>query len=156
MPAIRQRLWWTLAGFGAVTMAALLFAPLVGSTTLHLGSVFDRSIPYADNIDEQIFFVARLPRVLAAALVGSSLALAGVVFQALLRNPLASPDTLGVSAGASLGAMIAITFGSDFSALGVSTVPLASFAGAMGALLIVFGLSAARRRGTSTMVLLLG
>ena len=146
----------TLAGFGTLTAAACLFAPLVGSTHIHLGRAFDRSMPYADNIDAQIFFVARLPRVLAAALVGSALALSGVVFQALLRNPLASPDTLGVSAGASLGAMMAITFNLDFSLLGISAVPLASFAGSMGALTIVYGLSAARRRGTSTMVLLLG
>ena len=111
--------------------ARACFAPLVGSTRIHLGAVFDRSIPYADNIDAQIFFVARLPRVLAAALVGSALALSGVVFQALLRNPLASPDTLGVSAGASLGAMLAITFNVDFSLLGVSAVPLASFAGSL-------------------------
>lgn len=147
---------WTLAGFGTLAALACLFAPLVGSTRIHLGTVFDRSIPYADNIDAQIFFVARLPRVLAAALVGASLALSGVVFQALLRNPLASPDTLGVSAGASLGAMMAITFNLDFSLLGISAVPLASFAGSMGALTIVYGLSAARRRGTSTVVLLLG
>jgi ABC-type Fe3+-siderophore transport system permease subunit len=153
---LRQRLAWTLVGFGTLAAAACLLAPLVGSTSISLTRVFDRSIPYADNIDAQIFFIARFPRVLAAALVGSSLAVAGVVFQALLRNPLASPDTLGVSAGASLGAMLAITFGSDFSALGISTVTLASFAGSMGALLIVFGLSSARRRGTSTMVLLLG
>ena len=108
--------------------------------------MFDRSIPFADNVDAQIFFVARLPRVLAAALVGSGLALAGVVFQALLRNPLASPDTLGVSAGAALGAMLAITFHADFSLLGVSAVPLASFAGSLGALAIVYGLSAAPAR----------
>jgi len=146
----------TLAGFGTLAVAACLFAPLVGSTHIDLGRAFDRSIPYGDNIDAQIFFVARLPRVLAAALVGSALALSGVVFQALLRNPLASPDTLGVSAGASLGAMMAITFNLDFSLLGISAVPLASFAGSMGALTIVYGLSAARRRGTSTMVLLLG
>jgi iron complex transport system permease protein len=153
---VRQRLVWTLAGFGALALAACLFAPLVGSTRIHLGAVFDRSIPYADNIDAQIFFVARLPRVLAAALVGSALALSGVVFQALLRNPLASPDTLGVSAGASLGAMMAITFNFDFSVLGISAVPLASFAGSLGALTIVYGLSTARRRGTSAIVLLLG
>ena len=153
---MRRRLWWTLAGFGTLALGACLLAPLVGSTRIHLSAVFDRSTPYADNIDAQIFFVARLPRVLAAALVGSALALAGVVFQALLRNPLASPDTLGVSAGASLGAMIAITFNLDFSFLGISAVPLASFVGSMGALVIVYGLSAARRRGTSTMVLLLG
>jgi iron complex transport system permease protein len=145
----------TLGAFAALLFASCLLGPLVGSTPISLWRVFDRSIPLADNVDAQIFFVARLPRVLAAALVGSSLALAGVVFQALLRNPLASPDTLGVSAGASLGAMLAITFNVNFSLLGVTAVPLASFAGSLGALAIVYGLSAARRRGTSTMVLLL-
>jgi iron complex transport system permease protein len=93
--------------------------------------------------------------VLAAALVGSGLALSGVVFQALLRNPLAASDTLGVSAGAALGAMLAITFHVDFTLLGVSALPLASFAGSLGAIGIVFALSAARRRGTSSTVLLL-
>src|SRR5215831_17201665 len=154
--AVRVRLAWTIAVFGTIAFLACLLAPLVGSTPIHLSTVFDRSTPYADNIDAQIFWVARLPRVLAAALVGSSLALAGVVFQALLRNPLASPDTLGVSAGASLGAMIAITFNLDFSLFGVTAVPVASFIGSFGALGIVYGLSAARRRGTSTIVLLLG
>ena len=153
---VRRRLLWTVAGFGTLAVAAVLLAPLVGSTHISLAAAFDRSIPYADNIDAQIFFVARLPRVLAAALVGSALALSGVVFQALLRNPLASPDTLGVSAGAALGAMMAITFSVDFSLLGISAVPLASFAGSMGALAIVYGLSTARRRGTSAVVLLLG
>jgi iron complex transport system permease protein len=153
---LRTRLVLTLAGFGVLAIVTCVLAPLVGSTRISLVRAFDRSIPFADNVDAQIFFVARLPRVLAAALVGSALALSGVVFQALLRNPLASPDTLGVSAGASLGAMMAITFNLDFSLLGISAVPLASFAGSMGALTIVYGLSTARRRGTSTMVLLLG
>jgi iron complex transport system permease protein len=128
---------------------------MVGSTPIHLSRVFSRSIPFADNVDAQIFFIARLPRVLAAALVGSGLALSGVVFQALLRNPLAASDTLGVSAGAALGAMLAITFHVDFTLLGVSALPLASFAGSLGAIGIVFALSAARRRGTSSTVLLL-
>src|SRR5205809_4415349 len=140
---VRRRLIWTIAGFGTLAVAACLFAPLVGSTRIHLSAVFDRSIPYADNLDAQIFFVARLPRVLAAALVGSALALSGVVFQALLRNPLASPDTLGVSAGASLGAMMAITFNVDFTLLGVTAVPVASLIGSFGALGILYGLSAA-------------
>ena len=85
-------------------------------------------MPFADNVDAQIFFVARLPRALAAALVGGTLAAAGVVFQGLLRNPLATPYTLGVSAGASLGAMLAITFG---AALPVGGVAIASLAGAL-------------------------
>jgi iron complex transport system permease protein len=154
-PDIRRRLIVSLAVFGSVAAVAGVLAPLVGSTPIRLAAVFDRSIPFAQNVDAQIFFVARLPRVLAAALVGAALALSGVVFQALLRNPLASPDTLGVSAGAALGAVLAITFDADFSLLGVTAVPLASFAGSLGALVIVYGLSAARRRGTSTLVLLL-
>ena len=149
------RLVRTLIGFGAMAILAIVVAPLVGGTPISLARVFDRSVPFADNLDAQIFFVARLPRVFAAALVGSSLALAGVVFQALLRNPLASPDTLGVSAGASLGAMLAIIFHADFAILGVTAVPLASFAGAVGALAIVYALSAARHRGSSSTVLLL-
>ena len=116
-------------------------APLVGSTPISLRRVFDRSIPFADNVDAQIFFVARLPRALAGALVGATLAAAGVVFQALLRNPLATPFTLGVSAGAALGAMLAITFACDARLAGVSAVPLASFAGSLGAVAIVYALA---------------
>jgi iron complex transport system permease protein len=145
----------TVLGFGALAAGACLLAPLVGSTPVSLGTVFDRSIPFDRNVDAQIFFVARLPRVLAAALVGSCLAISGVVFQALLRNPLASPDTLGVSAGAALGAVVAITWGADFSMIGISAVPLASFAGSLGALAIVYGMAAARRRGAPTTTLLL-
>src|SRR6187431_3446584 len=113
---VRRRLFWTVAGFGTLAFLACLLAPLAGSTPIQLRAVFDRSIPFADNVDAQIFFVARLPRVLAAALVGAAFATAGVVFQALLRNPLATPFTLGVSAGASLGAMLVIILGISFSA----------------------------------------
>jgi len=83
------------------------------------------------------------------------LSLSGVVFQALLRNPLAAPDTLGISAGASLGAMLVLTAHADFTVFGVSVVPLATFAGALGALAIVFVLALAKGRGTSSTVLLL-
>ena len=152
---LRRRLLATVAGFGALTIAVCLTAPLIGSTTIHLSRVFDRTIPFADNVDAQVFFVARLPRVLASALVGSAFAIAGVVFQAFLRNPLASPDTLGVSSGATLGAVIVITFHLDTAVLGVSAVPVATFAGAAGALGIVYAMSIARRRGTSSTVLLL-
>jgi cobalamin transport system permease protein len=152
---LRRRLLATVAGFGALTIAVCLTAPLIGSTTIHLSRVFDRTIPFADNVDAQVFFVARLPRVLASALVGSAFAIAGVVFQAFLRNPLASPDTLGVSSGATLGAVVVITFHLDTAVLGVSAVPVATFAGAAGALGIVYAMSVARRRGTSSTVLLL-
>jgi iron complex transport system permease protein len=152
---VRGRLIVTAAGFGGLLLAAIVGAPLLGSTSITLSRVFDRSIPFADNTDAQIFFVARLPRVLAATLVGGSLAMAGAVFQALLRNPLATPDTLGVSSGAALGAMLAIAFHFDFAIAGFSSVSLSSLLGSLGALAIVYMLSTARRRGLSTTVLLL-
>jgi iron complex transport system permease protein len=137
--------------FGAMA-AAVLAAPFIGSTSIQFSRVFSRTIPFADNIDAQIFFIARLPRALAAALVGGTLAAAGVVFQGLLRNALATPYTLGVSAGASLGAMVAITFGAGWVVGGVAS---ASLAGAFLAVAIVYMLASARHRGLSTTVLLL-
>jgi iron complex transport system permease protein len=136
----------------ALMVAAVLLSPLVGSTTIALSRAFSREIPFAENVDAQIFFIARLPRALAAALVGGTLAAAGVIFQGLLRNPLATPYTLGVSAGASLGAMTAITFG---AALPVGGVAGASLAGALLAVAIVYSPARARHRGISTTVLLL-
>lgn len=133
-------------------VAAIVLSPLVGSTSISLARAFDRSVPFADNIDAQIFFIARLPRALAGALVGGTLAAAGVVFQGLLRNALATPYTLGVSAGASLGAMIAITFGASLPWL--SAAP-ASLAGAMLAVSVVYLLASAKHSGLSTTVLLL-
>src|SRR5438046_1399142 len=140
---IRTRLFITVAAFGAVLAAAVVVAPVIGSTSISLARAFDRSIPFRDNPDAQILFIARLPRVVAAALVGGSLAAAGVVFQALLRNPLASPDTLGVSSGAALGAMLAITFHFDFPVGGLSAVPLAGFVGSVFALAVLDGLATA-------------
>jgi iron complex transport system permease protein len=152
---IGRRLATTLLVFGGLALAAIVGAPLIGSTPISLARVFDRSIPFADNIDAQIFFVARLPRTLAGALVGAMLASAGVVFQGLLRNPLATPFTLGVSAGAALGAMLTITFGWSVAWLGAPAAPLASFAGSLMAVAIVYSLATARHRGLSTNVLLL-
>ncbi len=155
MTSIRARLTVAVGWYGAMLLAALVAGPLAGSTHVSLATAFDRSIPFADNVDAQIFFIARLPRVVAAAIVGGSLAAAGVVFQALLRNPLASPDTLGVSTGAALGAMIAITFHLDVPLAGLPAVPLSSVLGSVGALGVVYALATARRRGMSTTVLLL-
>jgi iron complex transport system permease protein len=153
--SIRRRIAITWLGFGVGAIFICLFAPLIGSTSIHFRRVFDTSIPFADNTDAQIFFVARLPRVLAGAMVGAALAASGVVFQALLRNPLATPFTLGVSAGAALGAMLALTLNLPSGIVGFSAVPIASFAGSLGAVAIVYGLARARRQGLSTNVLLL-
>ena len=152
---IRRRIAVVVLAFLALTLVVLVFAPTVGSTSIALSKVFDRSLAWDSNVDAQIFFVARLPRVLSGALVGAALAAAGVVLQAMLRNPLATPFTLGVSAGAALGAMIAIALGLDVGALGVSSVPIASFIGSLIAIAIVYALATSQRRGLSTNVLLL-
>jgi iron complex transport system permease protein len=152
---IRTRLAMTLAAYGALAAGTCLLAPLVGSTNISLTRVFDRSIPFADNVDAQIFFVARMPRVLAGAVVGATLASAGVVLQALLRNPLATPFTLGVSAGAALGAILVISFGSAVALGPLSPVPLASLGGAFVAGAIVYALATRPGRPMSTSVLLL-
>ncbi|HET8773976.1 MAG TPA: iron chelate uptake ABC transporter family permease subunit, partial [Thermoanaerobaculia bacterium] len=147
MNTVAQRLTRAVLIFGAAAAGAILTAPLIGSTSMSLRRAFDFSIPFADNPDAQIFFIARLPRTLAGALVGSTLAAAGVVFQGLLRNALATPFTLGVSSGAALGAMLAITFAPALAWAGVPLAPLASFAGSLVAVAIVYLLASARHRG---------
>lgn len=152
---LRRGLPW-LAGTALVAVLAVALAPFIGQTPLSFARVFSLSVPFADNIDAQIFFLARLPRSLAAALVGGTLAAAGVVFQGLLRNPLATPYTLGISAGASFGAMAAITFGALLPlGLPMGGVAGASLAGALLAVLVVYALATARHSGLSTTVLLL-
>jgi iron complex transport system permease protein len=152
---VRRQLAVVVPSFGLVTLVVLVTAPMLGSTAINLVRVFDPSVPWADNVDAQIFFVARLPRVLAGALVGSTLAAAGVVLQALLRNPLATPFTLGVSASAALGAMLAIAFNLDVSLFGTAAVSIASFVGSLVGTAIVYLLATRINKALSTNVLLL-
>jgi iron complex transport system permease protein len=95
-----------------------------------------------------------LPRLAMGTLAGAGLAMAGAMFQALFRNPLASPSTLGVSSGASLGATIALLLTGGGLWLGIPKVSLAAFAGAMICVAVVY-VAAGLRRGQSTGVLLL-
>ena len=114
-------------------LIVLLVVPWIGST-----GVTWRNVWAGVNPDRQIFVVARLPRILFGALVGGSLAMAGVLFQAILRNSLADPFTLGVSAGSSLGAFIAIWLGLETVVWGVAMVSVAAFIGAFLTILLVF------------------
>src|SRR5688572_1815337 len=98
---------WRPAVASALFMALILAVlPLIGSAAIDYGRAFAGLSP-----DREILFQARIPRVLLAGLAGGSLALAGVIFQALLRDALAEPYTLGIASGSSLGAVIAICFG---------------------------------------------
>lgn len=135
--------------FAALLVAAIT-AVTVGSRHLDLAGALRGISP-----DREIFMELRLPRALLALWTGGSLALAGVLFQALLRNALATPYTLGVSGGASLGAVLAIVFG--WSAVGgVSAVSLAACAGSAAVLALNVALASSRGRLSSVSLLLAG
>jgi len=108
------------------------------------------------NPDYEILVHIRLPRVALAAVVGAALACSGVVFQALLRNPLADPYILGISSGAGLGAMLAVIAGFNWTFLGRSPVGGFAFAGAMGTVWLVWWLGRLAGRGQMTGLLLAG
>jgi len=115
-----------------VLAAVLLIAPLIGDQGLSL-----RGILSSGSTERDILVLVRLPRILFGALVGGALAVAGVLFQALLRNSLATPFTLGISSGSSLGAVIAIWLGLDVAFLGLPVI-LFAFAGALLTVVLVF------------------
>ena len=103
---------------------------------LHLASR-PRGVPPSTAV---ILFQLRLPRVLLAAMVGAGLASAGVLFQALFRNPMADPAIIGVSSGAAMGAIAAILAGAG-TALGGLGVPAAAFCGALATAFFVYRLA---------------
>lgn len=128
----------------ALLVVVAIVAPLIGSTHIELRRVFAHVSP-----DYEIFFYARLPRVVLALIAGGALSMTGVLFQCMLRDPLAEPYTLGVSSGASVGAVLGICFG-------MRAVGLVSLAGAGGVLLIVLGVAVEGRRLSSFTLMLTG
>jgi iron complex transport system permease protein len=120
-------------------VVVLAIAPWIGSADASLSGVLNRASP-----DYEIFMVARLPRILFAALSGGALAVAGVLFQAVLRNSLATPFTLGVSSGSSFGAVLAIWAGLDIVVLGIPFISLSAFFGALVTISLVFMIARSR------------
>jgi iron complex transport system permease protein len=139
--------------FGAVPISPLVTAQVLLDAT-HVFH-FPQTWPAADQI---ILVQLRLPRVLGAALVGASLATAGVLFQGLLRNPLADPFLLGTSSGAALGASLGflLPWAYTVSWLGFGLVPAFAFAGALVAVALVYWLAAGRRQTPVVTLLLAG
>jgi iron complex transport system permease protein len=138
-----NRFWLALALSTLIALAVLCLAPLIGSAQVNYARAFAGQSP-----DHEILFDARLPRVLLALLAGGALAVAGVLFQALLRDALATPYTLGISSGASLGVVLAICLG--------LRVWVFSFAGAALVLLLVMAVASEGRRMSSFTLLLAG
>lgn len=130
-------------------VAVLLVAPLIGDKGVSLHGVLS-----AGSTDRDILILVRLPRILFGALVGGALAVAGVLFQALLRNSLATPFTLGISSGSSLGAVIAIALGLDVLFLGIPMISVFAWIGAMLTIVLVFFI-ARSNGGLPTFTLLL-
>ena len=153
------RLWEYLL-FTLVTLAVLCLCVCVGSVRIPLADTlayFAAKLPGGETPVGLVSSILpiRLPRVLCVALTGAALSLAGAAMQGLLKNPLADGSTLGVSSGASLGAVIAIAFG--------VTLPGLPFAGTMGmaivfaflSLLVILGLSYKLDRSLSTNTIIL-
>lgn len=111
------------------TLAILCISPYLG---LHNSSA---------EIQHHILTQLRIPRILFTFLAGSGLALCGMVFQAMFHNPLATPFTLGVASGASLGAAIYVYLGFSFTLLGIDGGTFAAFTGALLAISFVYGVS---------------
>jgi len=131
-----------LAVLAVLALVVLAVAPAIGVKAIPLSAIFD---PAHGGAESEIFWRMRAPRVCASFLAGAALAVSGMVFQAIFRNPLAEPFTLGVASGASLGAAIYVRFGLISTVLGLSGVTASAFGGAVLSILLVYGLTSLRR-----------
>ncbi|MGE0349972.1 FecCD family ABC transporter permease [Hydrogenophaga sp.] len=139
-----------------VLLAGVLVALTQGRTDIplaDLGSLVWSMLQGAPAPDEQVQTIVwqiRVPRTLAAIAVGAALAVAGTAFQGLFRNPLVSPDILGASGGAALGAVLGIFF--SFGVLGIQA---SAFAGGLLAVALVYSVGSTVRHGDPVLVLIL-
>jgi iron complex transport system permease protein len=140
----------TLLLLAILAVAVLATMPFVGVQSVPFSALWSP----ADDTTAFILWKLRIPRVLMAFVAGAGLAVSGMAFQAVFRNPLATPFTLGVASGASLGACVYIAIGASFSFLWVSGSSWFAFGGAILAIALVFGLTRLQRGfSTSTMLL---
>lgn len=137
-------------------LVVVLSCPLLGPTTIDYRKVFGFLVALPGGQDAQIFFSVRLPRNFLAALAGAAMACAGVVFQAVLRNPLACPFTLGVAGGSSFGAVLAILLGLGTLSFGFPAVTFFSFLGALLSIGMVYALASMLRSFSAVTLLLAG
>lgn len=136
-----------------VALLAFLLSVRLGHVSLSTAEAWRALMGGGDPTHRRILLEIRLPRACLGLLVGGGLALAGSVFQALLRNPLAEPYILGISGGSAAGAVLALSLG--WVSISSGLLPAAAFAGALLAVLLVFKVAAAADRGMDVRVLLL-
>lgn len=130
-PPLRLRLIWSIGILLVLLAVATGVALAIGRQPLEFSKILN------DPFARTLFFRLRLPRVLMGLVIGASLALTGASLQALFRNPLADPYTLGVSGGGAVGASIAFAMGWGARVLGIPLAFVASFAGAVLAVMLV-------------------
>lgn len=130
-----------------------LFLLILSAASLFIGTV---KVAPQEMLTSPILWTIRLPRILLAALAGILLATSGVILQGVLRNPLADPYILGVSAGAGVGAALGISTKINLTFLGMSTVPLLAFFFALLAVLVVYQLSRLSSRNSPETLILAG
>jgi iron complex transport system permease protein len=131
-------------------VSSIVITPLIGESNINLTEAFSHS----GSMSFEILFGVRLPRIIFTFLVGGGLALIGAIYQALLRNDLATPYTLGVSSGGAFGAVLAIKTGLVFQIFGLSTITIFSVLGSLLSILIIY-IVARNRSGISTFTLIL-
>lgn len=141
------------AGTGSVSVPPGTIAKIIVSRIPGLGAALERDWSPAF---ETIVWQIRVPRVLLSGLAGASLAAAGAAFQGLFRNPMADPYVLGASSGASVGAALAVIFAPALGFLGLGTVPVAAFAGAALAVILVYAVARSGGRVAVLSLLLAG
>lgn len=134
-----------------LTLFSFLISFSSGSSQLGFAEVLSQFFNPSPGLEQQILYELRVPRSVAAFVTGALLAMSGVIMQVLLRNPLADPYILGISGGAAVAALSAITIG-----LGGYWVSYAAFFGAMLSILIVFGLARSGQNWSATRLLLTG
>lgn len=132
--------------------AVLVAAPFTGMQRIGPGALINGG----DEAEREILLAIRLPRVCAAFLAGAALALGGAAFQAMFRNPLATPFTLGVSSGAAFGAALYMLLGFSLSFAGATGRTAFAFAWAMAAVLVVYGLTRLREGFSAASMLVAG
>ncbi|MEK6644393.1 MAG: iron ABC transporter permease [Planctomycetota bacterium] len=149
----------TLAVCLALIAVVLILSPGIGSQYQTVGWRDAWRAYFSGDHSSTSYWIAfrhRLPRTVLALQAGITLSLCGAVFQTLFRNALATPYTLGISSGGSLGALIAIRAGFEVVVFGISSVSLCAFGGAMAVVAIVFLFTRGTRRLTTNELLLAG
>jgi iron complex transport system permease protein len=150
--------WWWLVGVLALAILTLLSLgfgryPLSPFTLLHsvVGAVIPSAGGHLTLIDRVVLIDIRLPLVLGALAVGAALSASGAAYQSMFRNPLVSPDILGVSAGAGVGASLGLFYGLPFT-----EVQILAFLGGIGALLVSVAIAQMIGRGSTVVLVLAG